>query len=48
MRFVTLSIAVLALLTVVYVSFKTPSEAAVFGDDAAVAQLDAAHTATHR
>ena len=48
MRFFTLSIAVLALLAVVYVSFKTPSEAAVFGDDAVVAQLDPGHAAAHR
>ena len=43
MRFLTLMIAVLALLSVAYISFKAPSYAAVFGDDATVARMDAAH-----
>jgi hypothetical protein len=40
MRFLTLMIAVMALLSVTYIRFKAPSYGAVFGDDATVARLD--------
>jgi hypothetical protein len=47
MRLLTLMIAITALLTVTYIRFKAPSYGAVFGDDAAVARLDAVKAA-HR
>jgi hypothetical protein len=37
MRLLTLAIAIFALVGVAYVSFNTPSRAAVFGDDLKVA-----------